>query len=285
LSEGINAFKTLFCAAKNSPSMAFEFHKDKERYFNMQYETTKQFILPIIEKHAKLNSDYRVLEIGCAEAGVLKAFTDFNCTCLGVELASNRLETARYFMKNEMDKGLISFMDRNIHDVDTDKDLDGKFDLVILKDVIEHIHDQRAFVMKLKDFLKPKGLIFYAFPPWYMPFGGHQQVAQGKITSKLPYYHLLPLPLYKGFLKAFGEPQLKIDNLVEIKQTGISIERFEKLVKTSDFSIVERVHYLFNPIYKYKFGLTPKEQYSAIKAIPFFRNFFTTGVYYLTKMN
>ncbi|MDP4686262.1 MAG: class I SAM-dependent methyltransferase, partial [Salibacteraceae bacterium] len=122
--------------------MAFEFHKDKERYFNMQYETTKQFILPIIEKHAKLNSDYRVLEIGCAEAGVLKAFTDFNCTCLGVELASNRLETARYFMKNEMDKGLISFMDRNIHDVDTDKDLDGKFDLVILKDVIEHIHDQ-----------------------------------------------------------------------------------------------------------------------------------------------
>lgn len=264
--------------------MAFEFHKDKERYFNMQYETTKQFILPIIKKHATLNKDYRVLEIGCAEAGVLKAFTELECTCLGIELASNRLETARYFMKDEMEKGLISFMDRNIHDVDTEKDLPAKFDLVILKDVIEHIHDQRAFVLKLRDFLKPGGLIFYAFPPWYMPFGGHQQVAQGKLLSKLPYYHLLPMPIYKSVLKAFGESQVKIDNLVEIKETGISIERFETLVKRADFTIEESVHFLFNPIYKYKFGLTPKRQYALIKAIPFFRNFFTTGVYYLTKM-
>ncbi len=264
--------------------MAFEFHKDKERYFNMQYETTKQFILPIIEKHAKLNSDYRVLEIGCAEAGVLKAFTELGCTCLGIELASERLEHARHFMKSEMEQELISFMDQDIHLVDTNKDLLEKFDLVILKDVIEHIHDQRKFILKLSEFLKPGGMIFYAFPPWYMPFGGHQQLAKGKLLSKLPYYHLLPMPIYKFFLKALGETDMKIANLVEIKETGISIERFESLVKNADFSILERVHYLFNPIYKYKFGLTPKEQFSIIKSIPYLRNFFTTGVYYLTKI-
>lgn len=264
--------------------MAFEFHKDKERYFNMQYETTKQFILPIIQKNATVNKDFRVLEIGCAEAGVLKAFTDLGCTCLGIELASNRLETARHFMAEEMNKGLISFMDRNIHDVDTDKDLPAKFDLVILKDVIEHIHEQERFVLKLREFLKPSGLIFYAFPPWYMPFGGHQQLASSKLLSKLPYYHLLPMPLYKGMLKAFGESQKKIESLEEIKETGISIERFEKLVKNARFDIVHTDHFIFNPIYKYKFGLTPKKQFPFLKSIPGIRNFFTTGVYYLTKI-
>lgn len=151
--------------------------------------------------------------------------------------------------------------------------------------MIEHIHDQRAFILKLREFLKPNGLIFYAFPPWQMPFGGHQQVAQGKITSKLPYYHLLPMPLFKGFLKIFGESEQKIANLVEIKQTGISIEQFEKLVKKSDFEIINKTHFLFNPIYKYKFGLKPRIQSGFISAIPFVRNFFTTGVYYLTKAN
>jgi len=265
--------------------MAFDFHKDKERYFRMQYETTRDHIVPLIEKHAELKPGYRVLEIGCAEAGVLKAFTEKGCTCLGIELASNRLVSARHFMAKEMEEGLISFMDKNIHDVDIDREIDDKFDLVILKDVIEHIHNQREFILKLGEFLKPGGLIFYAFPPWYMPFGGHQQVAKNKVLSKLPYYHLLPMPLYKMVLKGMGETKEKVENLVEIKETGISIERFEKIVKRADFSIIAKQHYLFNPIYKFKFGVTPRKQFGIISAIPFFRNFFTTGVYYLTKMN
>ncbi|NCG29743.1 MAG: methyltransferase domain-containing protein [Bacteroidetes bacterium] len=264
--------------------MAFEFHKDKERYFRMQHETTRDYIIPFLETKIKVSAGLRILEIGCAEAGVLKAFTDKGCTCLGIELASNRLETARYFMKDEMEKGLITFMDKDIHDVDVENELDEKFDLVILKDVIEHIHDQRSFVMRLRDFLKDGGMIFYAFPPWYMPFGGHQQVAKNKFLSKLPYYHLLPLPLYKAFLRSFGETKEKIANLLEIKETGISIERFERVVRDANFEIAGKQHYLFNPIYKFKFGLQPKKQYGFISSIPFIRNFFTTGVYYLTML-
>jgi 2-polyprenyl-3-methyl-5-hydroxy-6-metoxy-1,4-benzoquinol methylase len=38
--------------------------------------------------------------------------------------------------------GQISFLARNIYDIDPDQDLPFKFDLIILKDVIEHIPDQ-----------------------------------------------------------------------------------------------------------------------------------------------
>ncbi len=264
--------------------MSFDFHKDKQRYFNMQYQNSREFVLPMIEKHLTIDGNTRVLEIGCAEAGVLKAFTERGCECVGIELAAHRLELAKAFMKEEVDKGLLSLLNKNIHDVDIEADVNGKFDLVILKDVIEHIHDQESFIKKLREFVKDGGFIFYGFPPWYMPFGGHQQNVKNKFLSLLPYYHLLPMPLYKAVLKGFGETQVKVDNMVEIKETGISIERFERIVKRAGFSIPAKRHFLFNPIYRYKFGVEPRGQFALISAIPFVRNFFTTAVYYLTKM-
>ena len=113
-----------------------------------------------------------------------------------------------------------------------------------------------------------------------MPFGGHQQVCQNKIASVLPYYHILPKPVYKGMLQMFGESKPVIDELLEIKDTQITIERFEQIVKQSGLSILNKQHYLINPIYKYKFGLQPRKQSSLISAVPFVRNFLTTCVYY-----
>jgi hypothetical protein len=113
-----------------------------------------------------------------------------------------------------------------------------------------------------------------------MPFGGHQQVCLKKISSVLPYYHLLPTFIYKMLLKLFGEPKSKIDELIEIKETGISIERFERIVKKSGYSIKNKTHFLFNPIYKYKFGLNPRKQLGIITHLPYLRNFLTTCVYY-----
>jgi hypothetical protein len=92
------------------------------------------------------------------------------------------------------------------------------------------------------------------------------------------------MPLYKLFLKAFGERADTIEVLCEIKTTGISIERFEKIVKGNDFVIEKKTHYLINPIYKFKFGWAPRQQFKWISNIPFFRNFATTCVYYLIKV-
>ncbi len=258
----------------------FDFHKDKKRYFDYQYFTSRDYIVPFLSPHLDENKPLKVLEIGCAEAGVLKAFTEQGHQCLGIELMEGRLELARTFMADEMEKGLISFINKNIYDIDLEKDIGYKFDLILLKDVIEHIPKQGVFIEKLLDFLEPDGKVFFAFPPWYMPFGGHQQLCRSKILSKLPYYHLLPMPVYKGILKAFGEPQSVQKDLEEIKTTGISIERFEKISRNS-YHIVKRELFFFNPIYKYKFNLKPRRQSDIITPIPFIRDFLSTCAYYL----
>ena len=260
----------------------FEFHTDKKRYFEMQAQNARSYLVPFVEKYKPIQSGMRVLEIGCAEAGVLKAFTEKGCTAVGVELDEPRLVLARTFMADEMNAQKISFISKDIYVVDVEKEFNGRFDLIILKDVIEHIHNQEKLIAWMKQFLNKDGVIFFGFPPWQMPFGGHQQVMTNKFLSKLPWFHLLPMPVYKWILKTFKQD---VAAYAEVKETGISIERFEKIVKDTGYQVVNKTHYFINPIYTYKFGWKPLTQWKLISALPWFRNFVTTCVYYLITPN
>ena len=257
-----------------------DFHTNKEVYFDYQYQNSRTYVVPFVKPWLQTKELLHVLEIGCGEAGVLKAFTELGHTCCGIELSQSRVNLARKVMSDELAKGQIQFITRDIYDIDVEKDIGHRFDLVILKDVIEHIPNQEKFISQLHNFLNADGVVFFGFPPWYMPFGGHQQMATKKILG-LPYYHILPKPIYRGILKLFGERKGRIDDLMEIKDTAISIERFERLVKSSAFNILKRQLYLFNPIYKYKFNITPRKQARLIASIPFIRNFVSTCAYYV----
>jgi SAM-dependent methyltransferase len=255
----------------------FEFHADKKHYFDIQEENARKYVIPFIEKKFPVQSGMRVMEIGCGEGGVLKAFINRGCTGVGIELDIPRIDNAAIWMKDDIESGKVRFVGKDIYLVEADE-LNGCFDIILLKDVIEHIHDQSRLLARLKDFLKPKGVVFFGFPPWQMPFGGHQQICSNKWLSRLPYYHLLPRPLYKAILKKYNEP---VETFLEIRDTGISIERFERIVKKTNYLVVNKIHYFLNPIYEYKFGWKPRKQSVLIKHIPWVRNFFTTCVYYL----
>ena len=263
--------------------MSFDFHHDKPRYFNQQYLNSKAYLIPFISRQLTLKSGMRVLEIGCAEGGVLKAFTEIGCVCTGVELSSSKVENAHIFMAEEVKKGIIRFICKDIYRVDFKAEFQNHFDLIILKDTIEHIHDQQKLIGYLKEFLLPEGQIFFGFPPWYMPWGGHQQICKSKVLMFLPYFHLLPMPIYKLVLKLFGESVTKISELTEIKETGISTQRFEHILKHSAYRITGKQFYLVNPIYEHKFGWQPRKQLKIIASIPIMRDLLSTTVYYLVK--
>ena len=114
-----------------------------------------------------------------------------------------------------------------------------------------------------------------------MPFGGHQQICRSRV-SRLPYIHLLPRPIYRSILKWKQEP---VNDLMEIRDTGLSIEQFEKICLSQGYQITMSEHYLLNPIYEWKFGWKPRLQFGWLRAIPYLRNYLTTCVYYLIKPN
>lgn len=260
--------------------MAFEHHRNHRMRFDQQVENARDYVIPFIEQNLKLVSGMRVLEVGCGEGGVLKPFFDRGLITLGVDLDQPRLDLAEEFLADEISSGKMVFLNQNILEKSFTDQYTGYFDLILLKDVIEHIHGQETFIPFLGTLLRPGGQIFFGFPPWYMPFGGHQQIAKGKWTSKIPWYHLLPMPWYVAILKWGGEGQHAIESLIDVKQTGISIERFEKICKQSGFRIIARQWFLINPIYRFKFGLKPRKQFYLLGLIPLLRNYWTTCAYY-----
>lgn len=259
----------------------YEFHKDKETYFKIQYQNSKNSIFPFLEEQVTLDSGTNVLEIGSAEGGNLKPFAEAGCKCTGIELSPSRTELAKKFLKDELNKDLVIFINEDIYEIDPKNISKEGFDLIFLKDVLEHIPNQEKLMARLKDFLKPGGKIFLGFPSWYMAFGGHQQMCKSKFLSRMPYFHLLPTFAYKGILKWFNKNDSENEMLMEVKDTRISIQRFEKILKKEKYKINKKQFYFIPPIYYYKFKAKTRRLPAFISGIPLLREPFITSAYYL----
>jgi hypothetical protein len=95
--------------------------------------------------------------------------------------------------------------------------------------------------------------------------------------------HLLPRSAYQGWLRKIGEPEPTVISLMEIYDTRISINRFERISKQTGYTIQDRRLYLINPIYRYKFKRSPRIQFGILSVIPWFRDFVSTTAYYILK--
>lgn len=255
-----------------------ERHLDRKKYFDEQSRTTQKHVIPYLMGHGALHKNSRVLEIGCGEGGNLMPLLEMGCKVTGVDYVASRIELAELQFADHPQKAKLELVVADIYDWDAQ----GRtFDLIIMRDVIEHIHDQARFMSIVKKFMHKETAFFLAFPPWQNPFGGHQQICKNKWLSKMPYYHLLPQAIYKGLLKAGGESPKTIDDLIEIKDTGISLERFERICRETHFIVKTRTWWFINPNYEIKFGLRPRMVWKAVSWIPYLRNYYITCGYYI----
>lgn len=251
-------------------------HQNRKQYFAEQVKTTKAYVIPFIAATGALDEHTSVLEIGCGEGGNLQPFLELPCSeVVGVDLSEEKIAAAKAFFAEHPRAHNIRFVAEDIYSWPTDK----QYDIIFLRDVLEHIHNQERFMHFVKSLLKPNGRLFFAFPPWYNPFGGHQQICRSRLLSKLPYFHILPKWCYKNILRLFGENTATIDTLMEIKDTGISIERYRKIVKKEAYTVHKETLYFINPNYETKFGLKPRIVWRWAAHIPFLRNFWTTTLY------
>lgn len=255
-------------------------HYNKKKYFSEQSYTSNKYVIPFIEKHKKITPDLSVLEIGCGEGGNLMPFLDRGCKCVGIDLSQGKIELGNEFYAEHPNVKNLELINEDTYNIPYDNA--PKFDIIIMRDVLEHIHHQDKFMADVKKFITPDTLFYLGFPPWQNPFGGHQQKCKNKILSILPYYHILPKGIYKSILK-ITETDEKVENLLEIKQTQITIETFRKILKKEQYETLEEVFYFINPNYEIKFNLKPRKQWAIINKIPYLRNYFITTCYYLVR--
>lgn len=274
-------------------------YSNRERYFMELEATAREFYLPYLRElrgkgHAGFagagndtkvaakgfGPGFRILEVGCGEGGNLAPFSELGCEVLGVDLAEGKIENARRFFA---ERGLAGeFRCEDILETGSDG---VPFDLVLIHDVVEHIEpeDKKDFFRKIQQFCSSNTIVFFGFPAWMMPFGGHQQSCAHKVC-KLPFIHLLPLSLYRWILVHGGESQAKIDDLLSIRRSKMTVESFERLASEAGYSIEDRVLWFINPHYKSKFGLRPRRLCKPFCDIPWLRNFLATSCHYVLRV-
>ena len=257
----------------------FDFHTNPSAKFEQQVEVTRNYILPFCQEVGRIEGT-KVLEVACGEGGVLLPFLENGSHITGVDLSVSRIENAKIFFKDAIQKEQAAFFAQNVYDADWQQKAHKAFDWIILKDAIEHIPAQAQLLKLLKGFLSENGKIVVCFPPWKMPFGGHQQLTATKF-GRLPYYHLLPRNAYEKVLRWMGETEIQIQVQLEIHDTRISTRQVERFAKNAGLQIVHKRFWLLNPIYKYKFGWKPTKQFGIVGKIPVLRDFVTTSAYYI----
>jgi len=219
-----------------------------------------------------------ILEIGCGEGGNLLPFAEQGCAVTGLDLNGEKIEAARKFFAK---RGLEG--DFSSADFLTAESAGERYDIILVHDVIEHIEPpgKEAFFARTRLLLKPDGIAFFGFPAWQMPFGGHQQTCRSRFCSHFPFLHLLPEKAYAAVLRKAGEDEARVGELMSIRRSRMTPERFESLSAGAGFRVLDRILWLVNPHYKAKFGLRPLRLGPVMRHIPYLRNFFTTSCFYI----
>lgn len=121
-----------------------------------------------------------VLEIGCGYGALLSLLAKSGAKAIGVEVDESSLKIARKLTKGIKNAKVVKGQGENL-DFD-----DASFDIVILFDVIEHVKNPLKMMKEAIRVLKPGGILYCEFTPYYSLAGHHLYD-----ISKLP-IHVLP---------------------------------------------------------------------------------------------
>lgn len=247
-------------------------------YWGYMYDLSHDYVMDYLESHGAPIRDAAIVEIGCAEGGNLCAMSERGAAELvGTDIAEFRLESARE-IADILDLD-IKYSSNDIIYHEQPKEWLGHFDLALLRDVIEHLDDAETALRNIRKLLKPNGSLYVTFPPWYSPFGGHQQLLMNK-PGKLPFLHFLPKALFEKAIQS-GRPEdvVEVRRLREIRMTTT---KFRRAALRAGFYIDDERLFFIRPVFRSKFGLRPVGA-NVLKPIPGLRDLLALEAGYLLR--
>lgn len=135
-------------------------------WFSARREIIYDFIINFI----KLNNNSNILDYGCGTGGILEIISKKFQNIYGTDLSKSAIE----FCKKRNLSNVFHLNDINL------KNYNQFFDLITVLDVIEHIDDDIGTLVKLRKYLKSKGLVLITVPAYQFLFGPYDILTQHK---------------------------------------------------------------------------------------------------------
>ena len=127
---------------------------------------------------------------------------------------------------------------------------------------------------------KESTVILITFPPFYSPFGLHQQVLLNNFLRFIPYLSLLPKGLVKILTKGKSHKGENVDELLSLYDSKTSISSFYNLINKKDYKIIGKRFFHIRPSHQIRYGLKTIESKVAWR-IPIIRELLITGTIFL----
>ena len=183
----------------------------KEYYFEYQKSLAEHYYIPFFQKNKIELENKHILEIGCGNGGFINAFGRFSDNCVGFDLKNLQWE-----------KTNVKYHKLDVFDDDLINKIDSKFDIIILRDVVEHLDNSQTNKLfnQIQKLSNSNTVVLITFPPFYSPFGLHQQVLLESILRFIPYLSSIPKSLIKVLMK-----------MIKIKMVLLNFYRFMNLKK------------------------------------------------------
>jgi SAM-dependent methyltransferase len=256
-------------------------NEDWETYYRRyQRALASEYLIPLLSRWGVNLGGSSVLEVGCGNGGCGAAFAGAGCRVVMMDVDERLVSLARRHNASEGIDARTFVGD--VFDEDAAFYGEGPFDLVLLRDVIEHLDDTARALRIACENLAKGGLVFVVFPPYYSPYGAHQQILPRKRLlflpyNKLPYIQLLPRRMFESLVRGEGPPHGEVRRLSAIRLT---IGRFERCVREAGLVAVRKRMFLTRPSFALRYGV-PVVGASVAGAIPLLRELFVTAAYYL----
>lgn len=136
-------------------------HLDRHHFWRI---AKRSLILQMLEAYLPSSRDLRILDVGSATSQILLDLQEFG-DLTAVEPSKEAIEMTQKLLGIAMVQG---FLPRDLPD--------GRFDLITLFDVLEHVDDDKGAVKELACRLKDEGILICTVPAYKWLWSSHDVV-------------------------------------------------------------------------------------------------------------
>lgn len=273
-------------ALARRPLRVADFRDWTEYYWSYQYELARTYLVPCLRAWGVWSEGVRVLDVGCGDGGASAALAQSGASVHGFDLDPRRVEGAMHTARERhiaLDLGVA-----DITDAATLARFGGPYDLVLFRDVLEHIPDVDAALANSRARLADGGAIVVIYPPYWSAFGGHQQILHpprklGVRWAKLPFVHWLGLPTWRALARSAQGDDAQWPEIETIRRAQLTVGGLAARARTHGLEVAQARRYLLRPTFHLRYG-TPVVGAGPLGHLPGLRELVVMGSWELLRV-